>query len=163
MDVISLLRAQRQPVTHYEARVAGDQRPGSPPHVFGHISIVHVIDGDVHIDAVRRAIALSATRYCAVTGNLASGVAKVRHGYLVRDTHGNELSGDVLVTGPRMDLWDPRFSGRRYGPSSRPRAVVRVIPERSLLAYVPRDPRDPDRLVIHRQHERMPELLLELI
>ncbi len=79
MDVVSVLRKKRQPFTSYEVRVAGDQRDDPPPHVFVRMRVLHVVEGDVDIEAVRRAIELSATKYCTVTGNLSSGVTEVRH------------------------------------------------------------------------------------
>ena len=100
MDVVSILRKKRQAFTRYEVRVAAEQRDEPPPHVFERMRIVHVIDGPVEIEAVRRAIELSATRYCAVTGNLASGVTEIRHAYLVHSPDGEEHYGEVVVTGP---------------------------------------------------------------
>jgi putative redox protein len=104
MDVVSILRKKRQGVTHYEVRVSGEQRDDPHPHVFERIRIVHIVEGDVELEAVRRAIKLSATRYCTVTGNLASGVAEIRHAYLVRDSAGEEHHGEVVVTGPGEGL-----------------------------------------------------------
>jgi putative redox protein len=100
MDVVSILRKKRQAFTHYEVRVAGDQREEPPPNVFEQVRILHVVEGDVEVEAVRRAIELSATKYCTVTGNLASGVAEIHHSYLVRDGAGRERYGEVVVTGP---------------------------------------------------------------
>lgn len=103
MDVASILRKKRQAFTRYEVRVAADQGE-DPPHAFERMRIVHVIQGDVEIDAVRRAIELSATKYCTVTGNLASGVAEIHHAYVVRDAAGEEHYGEVVVTGPAQGL-----------------------------------------------------------
>ncbi len=100
MDVISILRKMRQAVSGYEVRVSGEQRDDPHPHVFERIRVVHVVEGNVEVEAVRRAIELSATRYCTVTGNLASGVAEIRHEYQVRDSAGEEHRGEVVVTGP---------------------------------------------------------------
>ncbi|MBI3747925.1 MAG: hypothetical protein HY262_03630, partial [Chloroflexi bacterium] len=77
--------------------------------------VLHVVEGDVEIEALRRAIELSATRYCTVTGNLSSGVAEVRHAYLVRDGAGGEHYGEVIVTGP---LEDPSALGSRAQPQA---------------------------------------------
>lgn len=110
MDVVSILRKKRQPFTHYEVRVAGDQRDEPSPHVFERMRVLHVVTGDVEIEAVRRAVELSATKYCTVTGNLASGVTEIRHAYLVRDSAGEEHYGEVVVTGP---LDDPNALGAR--------------------------------------------------
>ena len=100
MDVISILRKKRQAFSRYGIRVVGDQRDDPHPHVFEGIRIVHVVEGDVDVDAVRRAIELSATKYCTVGANLASGVAEIRHAYVVRDARGEEHYGEVVVTGP---------------------------------------------------------------
>ena len=74
--------------------------------------IVHVVEGDVEVEAVRRAIELSATKYCTVTGNLASGVTEIQHAYLVRDAAGEEHYGEVVVTGPGES---PDSLGQRHG------------------------------------------------
>ncbi len=113
MDVVSILRKKRQAFTRYEVRVAGDQRDAPPPSVFERMRVLHVVDGDVEVEAVRRAIELSATKYCTVTGNLSSGVTEVRHAYLVRDAAGEEHYGEVIVTGP---LEDPASLGSRTRP-----------------------------------------------
>jgi putative redox protein len=101
MDVASILRKKRQPFRRYEVRVAGEQRDGPPPHVFERVRVIHVVDGGVEVEAVRRAIELSATKYCTVSGNLASGVSEIHHAYVVRDGAGEAHYGEVVVTGPR--------------------------------------------------------------
>ena len=100
MDVLSVLRKKRQPFTRYEVRVVGVQRDEPPPNVYTEMRIVHVVDGDVDVEALRRAIELSATKYCTVTANLASGVTEIQHAYLLRDSTGEEHYGTILVTGP---------------------------------------------------------------
>jgi putative redox protein len=100
MDVVSILRKKRQPFSRYEIRVVGEQRDDPPPSVFTHIRVVHVVEGDVEPEALRRAIELSATKYCTVTFNLASGVTEIQHAYVLRDAAGEEHFGTVLVTGP---------------------------------------------------------------
>ncbi|HEY6056496.1 MAG TPA: OsmC family protein [Candidatus Limnocylindrales bacterium] len=100
MDVVSILRKKRQPFVRYEVRVSGEQREAPAPNVFERMTIVHVVEGDVDVEAVRRAIELSASKYCTVTANLAAGVTEIRHAYLVRDADGEEHYGEVLVTGP---------------------------------------------------------------
>jgi putative redox protein len=115
MDVASILRKKRQVLTRYEVRVAGEQRADPHPHVFERIRILHVVDGVVSIDALRRAIELSATKYCTVTGNLASGVTEIRHAYLLRDG-GEEHYGEVVVTGPAARQV-PALSGSTGSPA----------------------------------------------
>ncbi len=100
MDVISILRKKRQAVARYEVRVAGTQVEAHP-HNFTRFDVVHVVEGDpIDPAAVARAIELSATKYCAVGSTLTSGDLEIHHAYLIRTPGGEELSAEVLVTGP---------------------------------------------------------------
>ncbi|MDH4142104.1 MAG: OsmC family protein [Chloroflexota bacterium] len=100
MDVISILRKKRQEVTRYEVRTSGTQRDEAP-FVFTRIDVVHdVVGPDLDVEAVRRAIELSATRYCAVGSTLATGVTEIHHSYVVTDPDGGRRSGEVVVLGP---------------------------------------------------------------
>jgi putative redox protein len=100
MDVLSILRKKRQPVTGYEIRVTGLQEEGHP-HNFTRFDVEHVVDGEgIDPEAVRRAIELSATRYCSVGSTLASGGVELHHRYVIRTPGGDELAADVLVLGP---------------------------------------------------------------
>ena len=99
MDVISILRKKRQVVTGYEVRAVGEQRDGAPA-VFTTVDVEHVVDGpEVDVEAVRRSIELSATRYCPVGATLATGITEIRHRYRVRRADGEHV-GEVVVTGP---------------------------------------------------------------
>jgi putative redox protein len=78
MDVISLLRKQRQEVTGYEVRVQGI-RAETHPMVFEDITVEHIITGHhLQREAVKRAIALSEERYCGA-GAMLGQVAQLRH------------------------------------------------------------------------------------
>ncbi len=102
MDVVSILRKKRQPVTHYEARATGEQREDAQPAVFVRIDVLHVVDGEagLEVEAVRRAIELSCTKYCSVGGTLASGITEVHHAYLVRRPGLPDETAEVMVEGP---------------------------------------------------------------
>lgn len=102
-DVISILRKKRQDVTGYEVSASGVQMEHSP-HAFTRIDIVHEVTGrGIDVEAVRRAIELSATKYCSVGGTLSTGITAVHHGYVVRDETRGEQAGEVVVTGPLED------------------------------------------------------------
>ncbi len=95
MDVISLLRKMRQHVTAYEVRVHGD-RASDYPKVFTDMVIEHVVTGSA-LDAslVRRAVELSATKYCPVSAMLAAS-ATLHHGYRLIDlSTGQEYTGTL--------------------------------------------------------------------
>ena len=85
MDVISILRKKRQDITRYEVRAEGVQMD-EHPNAFTRIDVLHVVDGSaIDVDALSRAIELSATKYCSVGATLSSGVTEVHHSYTVRD------------------------------------------------------------------------------
>ncbi|MCS7011869.1 MAG: OsmC family protein [Anaerolineales bacterium] len=64
MDVISILRKKQQKVTSFEVRVHADRAP-EHPKVFTHLTIEYDVRGQgVDESAVRRAIELSASKYC---------------------------------------------------------------------------------------------------
>jgi putative redox protein len=115
MDVISILRKKRQEVTSYQVRAEGIQADVHPK-AFTRVDIVHVVEGPaLDIEAVRRAIELSATKYCSVGLTLSSGITEVHHGYLVRDGTGLELSAEVIVLGP---------NGERAAPAAKPQVAA---------------------------------------
>lgn len=103
MDVISILRKKRQEVTRYEVRAEGMQMDHHP-NAFTRIDVVHVVEGPaIDVDALRRAIELSATKYCSVGATLSSGITEIHHAYLVRDGGGSEQTAEVIVLGPGAD------------------------------------------------------------
>jgi len=64
MDVISILRKKQQVVTAFDVQVKASQ-PETHPYVFTHATILYRVTGrSVDEAALRRAIELSATKYC---------------------------------------------------------------------------------------------------
>jgi len=108
MDIVEILAKKRQTFSSYSTEVTGIQREAAP-NVFTEITILHVLEGDVETTAVRRSIELSATKYCTVSAQVASGVARISHRYRIRRPAGAvagpaEESGEVMVTGPMRDV-----------------------------------------------------------
>lgn len=108
MDVISILRKKHQDVRHYSVEAAGTQAEDHP-NAFTRIDVVHVVEGSgIDVEAVRRAIELSATKYCSVGATLSSGITEIHHAYLVRDeTRGAEEAAEVIVLGPGAVAREP--------------------------------------------------------
>lgn len=108
MDVITILRKKRQAVERYEVRASGHQEDAAP-NEFTRVDIVHVVEGPtIEVEAVRRAIELSATKFCSVGATLSSGRTEIHHAYIVRDGQGDDRMAEVLVTGPNQDPRAPR-------------------------------------------------------
>jgi putative redox protein len=102
MDVVSILAKKRQVLTSYMIEVRADQRDAYP-QVYTRIDLVHVLEGTVLLEsAVRRAIELSASKYCPVNAMISAGATEVHHHFRMRST-GREptvAEGEVIVTGP---------------------------------------------------------------
>lgn len=97
MDVASILRKKRQLADSYEIEVSGETADAHP-RVFTTITVEHRIGGDVDVEALRRSIELSATRYCPVSAML-SAVATIEHRYRLT-LDGKSQDALVAVTGP---------------------------------------------------------------
>lgn len=74
MDVISILRKQRQDVVDVIIEAEAERAP-SPPKVFTRIHLIYrVLGRGLRRDAVERAVRLSADKYCSVSQMLRPGV-----------------------------------------------------------------------------------------
>ena len=82
MDVISILRKKREPVTGYEVHVTGI-RAEDHPMVFVEITVEHIVTGyHIQPEAVARAIQLSEERYCGA-GAMLGKVAHLTHTFRI--------------------------------------------------------------------------------
>jgi putative redox protein len=110
MDVVSILAKKRQAVETYEVEASGSQRD-EYPQVYTEIELVHVLSGrGLSEAAIRRAIELSATKYCPVSAMLSAGATVIHHRYRVASggVRPFEAAGLVISTGPyrRPDVLD---------------------------------------------------------
>lgn len=102
MDVVSVALKKRQSFTRYEVRVEAVQRD-EYPQILTRADVVHEVEGPgVSVEAIRRCIELSATKYCPVSAMLSAGATEVHHRYRVIGTGPEPFdeSGEVIVTGP---------------------------------------------------------------
>ena len=70
MDVIAILRKMKQPVEGYHIQVEG-KRATEHPRVYTHITVTHLVKGDVAEERLARAVELSDSKYCSVRAMLA--------------------------------------------------------------------------------------------
>src|SRR3954463_11576489 len=102
MDVVSIAAKKRQQVNRYEIRVEATQRD-EYPQILTEATVTHILEGP-HVEeaAIRRAIELSATKYCPVNAMLSAGATEVHHRYVVINTGAApfEVEGEVVTTGP---------------------------------------------------------------
>lgn len=101
VDVISILTKKRQSPTRYEVVITA-QKADETPSVFTHIALEHRVEGEVEAEALRRAVELSATRYCPVSRMLSKAL-EIEHGYRLIRPDGASVASLVAVTGPEGD------------------------------------------------------------
>ena len=82
VDVISILKKQRQHVTDYRIEVSGERR-SDYPRSYTRLNVKHIVRGrGISEPAVARAIELSDTKYCSVAATL-RGSAEIITSYEV--------------------------------------------------------------------------------
>lgn len=85
-DVVSILKKSRQPVDGCEAFLEAE-RADSDPKVFTKIHLHFVVSGAGLKEAqVKRAVELSAEKYCSASIMLGRGGVQITHGYEIVDT-----------------------------------------------------------------------------
>jgi putative redox protein len=84
MDVISILRKKRQPISGLDITVKGE-KTDSYPKIYKTVHIEYVVKGKgVEKEAVERAITLSLEKYCSVGATLAKA-GTITHSYSIVD------------------------------------------------------------------------------
>jgi putative redox protein len=97
MDVIGILRKMRQDVTGYAVEVRAE-RAEQHPQVLTAIAVEHVLRGrNLDAEAVRKAVELSATRYCSVGAMLRAVVDLTESDAVLDEATGRETCGGVAA------------------------------------------------------------------
>ena len=66
VDVVSILKKKRQPLTGLRVSAVATQAD-APPRVFTHIKLTYAVRGQLSRKAVQDAVALSKNKYCSVS------------------------------------------------------------------------------------------------
>ena len=70
IDILSILKKQRQHVTGFRMRIEGEREPGKDPSLWRDIEIIFELTGDVDKEKAEKACALSMEKYCSVSETL---------------------------------------------------------------------------------------------
>jgi putative redox protein len=79
IDVISILKKQRQNVVDYKMVVKGEREAGKEPSLWKEVDLEFHIYGDVDQDKAERAVELSVNKYCSVAATLKFAGADVKY------------------------------------------------------------------------------------
>ena len=77
IDVLSILRKQKQDVKDFQVTIEGERDPDEVPSLFKKIHIHYKFFGDVLEEKVKRAIDLSLNKYCSASRTLEKAGAEI--------------------------------------------------------------------------------------
>ena len=77
IDVISILKKQRQDVVDYKMTISGEREKGKEPSLWQTIHVKFQLYGDIDPDKASRAVDLSINKYCSVAATLKAAGAKI--------------------------------------------------------------------------------------
>ena len=89
VDVISILKKQRQHITNYRIEVSGERRDDHP-RAYTRLFVKHIVRGrEVSDKAVAQAVKLSDEKYCSVAATL-RGAAEIVTSYEIIEDNASE-------------------------------------------------------------------------
>jgi putative redox protein len=79
IDVISILKKQRQEVKDYKMIITGDREPNVEPSLWKAINIEFHLYGNIDPDKAQKAADLSVQKYCSVAATLVKAGAEIKY------------------------------------------------------------------------------------
>ena len=77
IDVIAILKKQRQDIKDYKMVVNGERQAGIEPSLWKTITIEFNLMGDIDEDKAAKAVELSMNKYCSVAATLVNAGANI--------------------------------------------------------------------------------------
>ena len=74
IDVVSILKKQRQTITDFKAEVEGDRIQVEDAKPFKHIKVIFKLEGDIDPKKAQKAAELSFEKYCSVSKTMEPNV-----------------------------------------------------------------------------------------
>jgi len=78
IDVVSILKKQRQTVKEFSMSIDGEREQGKDPSLWKHIKIVFHLKGKIDPEKAKRACELSIEKYCSVAATLTMARCKIK-------------------------------------------------------------------------------------
>src|SRR4028119_967540 len=78
IDVISILKKQRQVVEGFHMVIEGERAAGKEPSLWENITIIFELKGNIDPEKARRACELSMEKYCSVAETLRSSGSSIK-------------------------------------------------------------------------------------
>jgi putative redox protein len=84
IDIVMILKKQRQVINDFSIKITGEREPGKEPSLWANAKIVFFLKGDIDKEKAYRACELSMNKYCSVAETLKRS--------------GTELTWEVVVS-----------------------------------------------------------------
>lgn len=70
IDVVGILKKQRQTIGGFRMEIGGEREPGAVPSLWKAVHVSFLLQGDIDEEKARKACALSIEKYCSVAETL---------------------------------------------------------------------------------------------
>jgi putative redox protein len=70
IDVVTILKKQRQEVTNFKMSIEGERETGKEPALWKYVHITFKLNGNIDVEKANKACALSMNKYCSVAATL---------------------------------------------------------------------------------------------
>jgi putative redox protein len=77
IDVVSILKKQRQTIEGFRMMIDGEREKGTEPSLWKFVRITFELSGDIDPEKARRACELSIDKYCSVAATLRGAGCKI--------------------------------------------------------------------------------------
>lgn len=85
IDVISILKKQRQEVTYFDMHIEAERETGTEPALWKSANIIFTLGGTIDADKANRAAQLSMDKYCSVAETLRRGGCDIRYEVRIKE------------------------------------------------------------------------------
>jgi len=77
IDVVSILKKQRQTIDQFRMLIDGEREKGKEPSLWEYVRVVFELSGTIDPEKARRACELSIDKYCSVAATLRAAGCKI--------------------------------------------------------------------------------------
>lgn len=78
IDIVMILKKQRQTVEDFSIKITGEREPGKEPSLWANAKIIFFLKGDIDKEKAFRACELSMNKYCSVAETLKRGGTELK-------------------------------------------------------------------------------------
>ena len=77
IDIVLILKKQRQEITDFRMEIDGEREKGKEPSLWETIHVIYHLEGKIDPEKAKRAVQLSMEKYCSVSQTLEKAGAKI--------------------------------------------------------------------------------------